>query len=177
MAEIKEAGYNLKDVVDNELVIERIFDAPRALVWKAWTDPEFMKRWFGPETFTAPVVKLDLRVGGRYVNCMRSPEGQEVWSTGVYREIVEPERIVCTDAFADEHGNQVPGSYYGMGEDWPEELLVTFLFDELEKGKTKFTLHHRGIPEGQMRESTVAGWNGSFDKLAAILRDETGDKL
>lgn len=99
---------------------------------------------------------------------MRSPEGQDYWGTGVYREIVPPERIVCTDSFADENGNPVPASHYGMGGDWPSELLVTVTFEEHE-GKTKFTLRHGGIPAGEMRELTSAGWNESFDKLAEAL--------
>ena len=104
---------------EGELVIRRVFDASRELVWKAWTDPERMKRWWGPKNFTAPVCKIDLRVGGAYLYCMRSPEGQDYWSTGVYREIVPQERIVCTDSFADEKGNTVPASHYGMDGDWP----------------------------------------------------------
>jgi uncharacterized protein YndB with AHSA1/START domain len=138
-----------------ELVITRIFDAPRDIVWKAWTDPERVKRWWGPKNFTAPVCKIDLRAGGAYLYCMRSPEGQDYWSTGVYREIVPPQRIVCTDSFADEKGNPVPASHYGMGGDWPSELLVTVTFEEHE-GKTKFTLRHVGIPADQ-RELCSAG--------------------
>jgi uncharacterized protein YndB with AHSA1/START domain len=99
---------------------------------------------------------------------MRSPEGQDFWSTGVYREIVEPERIVSTDSFSDAEGNVVPASYYGMSGDWPLELLVTVTFEEHE-GKTKMTLRHVGIPEGENRDSAKAGWNESFDKLAEYL--------
>jgi uncharacterized protein YndB with AHSA1/START domain len=153
---------------ERELVITRLFNAPRELVWKAWTEPEHMKHWWGPQNFTAPVCKIDLRVGGTYLYCMRSPEGQDYWSTGVYREIVPPERIVCTDSFADEQGNRVPASHYGMGGDWPSELLVTVTFEEHE-GKTKFTLRHAGIPAGEMSDLTRAGWNESFDKLAEAL--------
>jgi len=155
---------------EGELVITRVFDEPRELVWKAWTDPERMKRWWGPKNFTAPVCKIDLRVGGVYLYCMRSSEGQDYWSTGVYREIVPQERIVCTDSFADEKGNPVPASHYGMGGDWPAELLVTVTFAE-SAGKTKFTLRHVGIPAGQMKELTSAGWNESFDKLADVLTE------
>jgi len=155
---------------EGELVIRRVFDEPRELVWKAWTDPERMKRWWGPKNFTAPVCKIDLRVGGVYLYCMRSSEGQDYWSTGVYREIVPQERIVCTDSFADEKGNPVPASHYGMGGDWPAELLVTVTFAE-SAGKTKFTLRHVDIPAGQMKELTSAGWNESFDKLADVLTE------
>jgi uncharacterized protein YndB with AHSA1/START domain len=153
---------------ERDLVITRVFDAPRDLVWKAWTEPEHMKRWWGPQHFTAPVCKIDLRVGGTYLYCMRSPEGQDYWGTGVYREVVPLERIVYTDSFADEQGNRVPASHYGMGGDWPSELLVTVTFEEHE-GKTKFTLRHVGIPSGEMSDLTKSGWNESFDKLAEAL--------
>lgn len=150
------------------LVITRIFNAPRELVWQAWTDPAHFQRWWGPKGFAAPFCKMDLRVGGKYLFCMLSPEGQDYWSTGIYREIVPLERIVYTDSFADEHGNPVPPSYYGMGDDWPAEFLITLTF-EAQQGKTKFTLHHAGIPAGDMGEMANAGWNESFDKLAASL--------
>jgi uncharacterized protein YndB with AHSA1/START domain len=73
---------------NKELIITRIFDAPRELVWKAWTEPEQLMRWWGPKSFTSPVCKIDLRVGGVYLYCMRSPEGQDYWNTGVYKEII-----------------------------------------------------------------------------------------
>lgn len=152
------------------LVISRTFDAPRALVWQVWTQPEHLVHWWGPENFTAPVCKVDFRVGGRYLFCMRSPEGEDYWSTGVYREIVEPERFVCTDAFADEHGNPVPASHYAMPGDWPDELLVTVILEERE-GNTQLTLRQTGIPSGQMTELTSAGWQGSFDKMVQYLNE------
>ena len=150
------------------LVITRIFAAPRALVWKAWTEPESCMRWWGPNGFTAPVCKIDLRVGGKYLCCMRSPDGKDYYSTGVYREIVPLERIVCTDSFADEHGNVVPATHYGMGDDFPLEMLVTVTFQEYD-GKTKMTLKHVGLPAGMMSDQTSVGWNESFDKLAKYL--------
>jgi uncharacterized protein YndB with AHSA1/START domain len=153
----------------HELVITRIFDAPRELVWKAWTEPEHLMRWWGPKNFTSPTCKIDLRVGGKYLYCMRSPEGQEFWSTGIYREIVPPERLVVTDSFADKDGNVVPASDYGLGDDFPLELQVTVTFEE-HQGKTKMTLRHAGIPAGQIREMTETGWNESFDKFAESLK-------
>jgi len=155
--------------VERELVITRIFDAPRELVWKAWTEPESVKRWWGPKGFTAPVSKIELRVGGKYLSSMRSPEGQVFWSTGVYRELIPLERIVCTDSFADEKGNVVPATYYGMTGEWPRELLVTVTLEE-DGGRTKMTLRHAGIPAGKMSELCELGWNESFDKLAEVLK-------
>jgi uncharacterized protein YndB with AHSA1/START domain len=154
---------------EGELVIERIFDAPRERVWKAWTDPELLMRWWGPEGFTAPVIQVDLRVGGKYLYCMRSPDGKDYWSTGVYREIVAPERFVATDSFADEYGNVVPATYYGMSSEYPGEYLVTMTLEE-QGGKTALTLVHAGMPSGEDRESARAGWTGSFDKLAAAVQ-------
>jgi uncharacterized protein YndB with AHSA1/START domain len=159
-----------KLTVERELVITRIFDAPRELVWKAWTDPEYLMRWWGPKDFTSPVCKMDFRVGGKYLFCMCSPEGQEYWSTGTYKEIVPLERIVCTDSFADEKGNVIHASQLGMlGDNWPLELHVTIIFEDLGV-KTKMILKHVGIPSGQIEEMTGEGWNGSFDKLAENLK-------
>ncbi len=151
-----------------EVIITRIFDAPRDIIWKAWTDPEMSKRWWGPKNFTAPVAAFDLRVGGKYLNCMRGPDGKDYWSTGIYREIVPGERLVMTDSFADEKGGVVPASYYGMTGDWPLELLVTMTLEEAG-GKTKMVLRHEGIPSGLMREMTETGWSESFDKLAESI--------
>jgi uncharacterized protein YndB with AHSA1/START domain len=151
-----------------ELVIERVLDAPREQVWKAWTDPEQVKKWWGPKHFTAPTIKIDLQEGGKYLFCMRSPDGQDYWSTGVYREIVPMERIVVTDSFADENGNVVPATNYGM-PDMPLETQITVTFEELG-GQTKLTLRHAGMPAGEMGEQAEAGWNESLDKLAESVQ-------
>lgn len=153
----------------NELVIVRIFDAPRELVWKYWTEPEYYKRWWGPKDFTAPEAKLDFRVGGKNLSCMQSPDGQKFWSTGEYKEIVPMERIVVTDSFADEQGNVVPATYYGM-ERMPLVMEVTVTFED-QGGKTKMTLKHAGIAEmdDKNREDMTQGWQESFDKMASAL--------
>jgi uncharacterized protein YndB with AHSA1/START domain len=160
MSEVKQAT--------RELTITRTFDAPRELVWKAWTDPDMLMRWWGPKVFTAPMCRLDLRVGGKYLYCMRSPEGQDYYSTGVFQKIDPPRELAYTDNFADADGNVVPGSYYGFPEDFPHDLLVTVTLEEVG-GKTRMTLRHSGFPADQ---ATLAeqGWNESFDKLAEALR-------
>ena len=156
---------------ENVLTITRIFDAPREHVWKAWTQPEQMMRWWGPKGFTAPVCKVELRLGGKYLCCMRSPEGKDYWSTGVYREIVPQERIICTDCIADEKGNVVPATYYGMRPDFPLELQITMTLEEYA-GKTRMTLRHTGLPQGEMTDMCRQGWSESFDKLAESLKEE-----
>mgnify|MGYP000847427179 FL=1 len=152
------------------LFIQRIFAASRDRVWKAWTDPDLIAQWWGPAGFTAPVIEVDLREGGRYLFSMRSPVGQEFWSTGVYREIVPMERLVYTDSFADAEGNVVPASTYGMSEDWPDELTVTVTFEDHGDG-TKVILREAGAPAGEPLEQAEAGWNESLDKLAGVFGD------
>lgn len=153
----------------DRLVIARIFDAPRELVWKAWTEPEHFMKWWGPKDYTCPFCEVDFRVGGKYLYCMRSPEGKDYWATGIYREIIPMERIVFTDCFADEKGNVVPGTHYGMSPDFPVEMLVIVTFESRD-GKTKMTLKHLGVPAGPDSEGTQQGWSESFEKLAEILK-------
>jgi uncharacterized protein YndB with AHSA1/START domain len=95
------------NVAEREVVITRVFDAPRGLVFKAWTDPEHMARWWGPTGFTNTICELDARVGGAWRIVMRSPAGIEYPCGGVYREIVERERLVFTNIATDNEGNPV----------------------------------------------------------------------
>lgn len=155
------------------LIITRTFEASPEMVWRAWSEPEYAKRWWGPKNFTCPAAKIDFRVGGKYLLCMRSNEGQDFWSTGIYKEIIPNERIVCTDSFADEKGNVVPASHYGMGDDFPLEMEVIVTFENLG-GKTRMTLRHDGMPSGEMGEMASQGWNGSFDKLDEALKKNSG---
>ena len=150
------------------LTITRIFDAPRERVWQRWTEPEQFSCWWGPKDFTAPYTNMDLRIGGKYLYCMRSPDGKDYWGTGIYKEISEPNRIVYTDSFADEHGNVVSAAYYGMDSEIPLEMEVEVTLEDIG-GKTRMTLEHYGFPQGEMHEQAKAGWNESFDKLVECL--------
>lgn len=153
--------------------IIRVFDAPREKVWKAWTDPEYIKRWWGPKDFTAPHISNDFRVGGKLVYDMRGagPDGvvKDFWTTGEYLEIVPMEKIVATTSFADENGNPVPASYYGMPGNWPMETKLTVTFEDTEDGKTKVTILEDGVPNEMMNDSRL-GWEQQLDKFAALLK-------
>ena len=127
-------GSNAVEKPAHEVVITRVFDAPRRLVFDVWTKPEHVVRWWGPKGYTSPSCKIDLRPGGALLLCMRSPEGQDLWSRGTFREVVVPERIVYVDSFSDEKGNRVPASHYGMPADWPEETMVTVILQRREPG-------------------------------------------
>jgi uncharacterized protein YndB with AHSA1/START domain len=156
---IKQQGSALQ----NDIVINRVFNLPVSVVWLAWTDAEYFKKWWGPRGFTCPSSKMEARVGGKYLNCMRGPDGKEYWSTGVVKELIPERKLVVTDSFSDDKGNIKPASDYGMPGDWPKELLITVYLEEAD-GATKMKLKHQGIP-GEMREDCMKGWNESFDKL------------
>lgn len=153
---------------DREIVVTRVFDAPRSLVFKAWTDPKHLVQWWAPKGWTTPFCKVDPRKGGRFHFCMRSPEGKDIWGIGIYREIVEPERIVYTDAFADAQGNPVPPSHYGMSPGHPAQTEVTVTFVEHE-GRTTLTLRHSIAISVEERDGTQQGWNEMLDRLADCL--------
>ena len=144
-------------------MIERTFDAPVDLIWQMWTDPEHFKNWYGPKSFTVPVAAMDVRVGGKRLVCMASPDGSmKMWTTGEYTEIVPNERLVYTESPADEDGNVVSPSAMGMPKGYPEITEVTVLLEDLG-GRTKMVMTHAGIPADSPGAS---GWNQAFDKLA-----------
>jgi len=166
--ETRESSYGSK----GELVITRTFDAPRERVFEAWTECGHFMRWWGPKDFTAPFCRMDVRVGGGYLSSMRSPDGHEYWSKGTYREIDAPEKLIMTDSFADEKGNTVPASYYGMKGDWPLELMVSVTLED-QDGKTKLTLRYSGLDkvDDTDRNDMRQGWSESFDKLDRSLSE------
>jgi uncharacterized protein YndB with AHSA1/START domain len=154
---------------ERELVVTRTFDAPRALVFRAWTEPEHLRRWFGPRGWTLTVCTIDLRPGGIWHYCMRGPGGEESWGRAVYREITPPERLVYTDSFSDAAGNVVEPTRYGLSPDFPREMLVTVTF-EARDGKTLVTLRLAfGTTPDAERQAVQWGWGESLDRLAETL--------
>lgn len=139
---------------DLELVIDRVFDAPRDLVWKAWTAQ--MDQWSAPKGYTMPVSEGDLRPGGKWRSCMRTPDGKDLWLGGVYREIVEPEKLVFTHAWDDPTGHSGP------------ETLVTVMLAERD-GKTEMNFRQTGFTSVDSRNAHAHGWNQCFELLDALL--------
>jgi uncharacterized protein YndB with AHSA1/START domain len=146
------------------LVLTRVFDAPRELVFKVWTDPKHVARWWGPRGFTNPVCELDLRPGGAILIHMRGPDGVVYPMTGAYQEIVRPERLVFTSAALDSNGNPM------------FEVLTTVTFAE-ESGKTKQILRARVIKKTAQAAPYLAGmeagWTQSLERLAAHVSTES----
>lgn len=163
---------------DSDFVITRTFTAPRELVYKAFTDPKRMQQWWGPKGFTVFSSTMDLRPGGFYHYGMKAPDGSIMWGRFVYREIVEPERIVFVDSFSDEAGNI---THHPMSPTWPRELLSTVSFDAQNNG-TLLTVRWSLLPSvtaeerqtfNAARASMQQGWTGTLDQLGAYLAKGT----
>lgn len=160
--------------IGNELermTITRTFDAPRELVWKAWTDPKYVSQWWGPKDFTTPVCKMDFRVGGKFLYCMKSPDGQEFWNAGEYHQIVPYEKIVLSMYFADAEGNKVDPEHYGMQHEAIEDAHDVVTFEDLGNGRTKVTFIGNETMEEAAKSGQVEGWNQILDKVAEVLAE------
>jgi len=148
--------------VPAELVIRRIFDAPRRLVFDAWTDPEHLARWWGPQGFTIIACKAEVRPGGVWHRTMRSPEGNVIRKHGVYREIVVPERLVFTYVSDDAEGNPGP----------PTLVTVTFADGG---GKTRLTLRQTLFESAAARDAHHVGWTSCLERFAEYLAKRAVD--
>ncbi len=152
-------------------MIRRIIDAPVELVWKAWTDPEHVKRWWGPKDYISPTCKIDLRVGGKYVFCMRAPQsqgGQDMYTAGVYKEIVPLKRLEFTQGLSDKDGNRIDPAQVGMPPDFPKEICTVILF-KARGDMTELIITEYDWTLGQMMVYSYAGMHQSLDKLADSL--------
>jgi uncharacterized protein YndB with AHSA1/START domain len=149
-----------------ELVLERTFDSPRDLVFKVWTTPEHLAKWWGPEGFTTTVETLELRPGGNLLLTMHSPDGFAIPTKGTFQEIIQDEKLVfTTSSFEDDMGNA------------QLEVLNTITLTE-ENGKTKLTLHALVLKSTPAVAGSLAGmkegWNSSLDRLGETLSDLKG---
>jgi uncharacterized protein YndB with AHSA1/START domain len=149
---------------EQEFVIERQFNAPRQLLFEVFTQPEHLQRWWAPKPYTLPICTIDLRPGGIWHYCIRSPEGQDQWARNVYREIVPPEKLVYTSTFADEHANPIEGM---------PEHLTTITFTE-EAGKTRAVARVQFTNSADMRIAIdigmLQGMNMTWDDLVGYVQ-------
>ena len=141
---------------ERELVMTRMFNAPRRLVFKAWTESERAAYWWGPRDFTTISCKMDVRPGGAWRRVMRSPQGTLLVKSGVYREISEPERLVFT--YCDETDDGDPG---------PQTLVTVTLTEQ--GGQTKLVLRQTGFASTSARDSHEDGWTGCMERCAEFL--------
>ncbi|HEV2329580.1 MAG TPA: SRPBCC domain-containing protein [Verrucomicrobiae bacterium] len=161
------------EITGRPFIISRAFNTPRESVWKAWTDPERFRQWFGPKGCTVTDLKMELRPGGSSHCCVRPPNGGEMWGKFTYREIAEPERLVYAQHFSDRAGGI---TRHPLSPTWPLQMLTTVTFAE-QNGKTVLTVHWAPLNATDEERKTFdsahdgmnQGWGGSFDQLAEYL--------
>lgn len=146
--------------MERELIITRILDAPREPVFRAWTDPAYLARWWGPKGFTNPVCEADVRPGGVLRIAMRGPDGSEYPMKGVFQEVVSPERLVFTNIAVDAGGKHLL------------EGVTQVTFAE-QSGKTKLTVNTRAVAvvdhAVEYLKGMEAGWTQSLERLEALV--------
>jgi uncharacterized protein YndB with AHSA1/START domain len=145
---------------EGTVTITRAFDAPRTLVWQAWTDPKMVAQWFGPRHFTIPACELDVRVGGAFRIVMRGPDGNDYPMQGAFLELVPPERLVYSFIAVDREDKHLLEG----------ETTVTFTE---QHGKTTMTVKSHAVGcvplAKQMLAGMEAGWTQSIDKLGELM--------
>jgi uncharacterized protein YndB with AHSA1/START domain len=146
---------------DRELVLTRLINAPRAKVYRAWTDPELLKQWFAPKPYTTPIVEIDVRPGGSAYFVMRGPDGKDLPNRGVYLEVVPNEKLVSTDA------------YMKAWEPSEKPFMTLILTFEDEGGKTRYTarVRHWTVADREAHEKMGfhEGWGLCTDQLEALV--------
>ncbi|NLE23698.1 MAG: SRPBCC domain-containing protein [Actinobacteria bacterium] len=155
---------------EQDFTITREFDAPRELVYKAWTDCDHFVHWFSPKEFTTSHCSIDLRPGGVWTSAMRSPEGNDFYSSGTFVEIDEPSRFVIDGGFSDAQGNRVSAQEYGMSDDMPSEERMTVTLEE-HGSRTRMTVRQSIPSDVAERNGAPQGWQETLDKLDAYLSE------
>lgn len=151
------------------MVVERIFDAPVELLWKAYTDPQYVQQWWGPNGFSSPSCRSDFRVGGTFLYCMRTPDGQDFYTAGQFHEIVPHEKIVYSMYFADAQGNQISPEQLGIEHEAIDGADDIVLFESLGDGRSKITMIGNEPMESARTSGQLEGAQQMLDKMAAVL--------
>lgn len=157
--------------MEKQIEVTRTFNAPVEMVWKVWTDPELVKRWWGPKHFSSPVAKIDFREGGRSLVSMKAPKemgGQEWYSIWEYVEIIPLKTIEFIQSLSDKDGNKIDPSKLGMPPDFPIDIKTVVTFKDLAKDKTEMTvIEYANF--GTISNFAQMGLEQSMDKMVAIF--------
>ena len=155
-----------------DLVFTRIFEAPVELLWQAWTDPETLMQWWGPDIFTCPSAMIDLREGGTSIICMRAPKefgGQDMYSTWYYTKIIPLERIELIHNLSDKDGNKIDPAKIGMPANFPQGQRQVIAFRKLGEGRTELSVTQFGWLPGNMMEMAKMGMEQTLVKMAKVV--------
>lgn len=159
---------NVSSTSDRQVFIERLFDAPRELAFRAWADPAILVRWYAPHGCTIAIVEYDFREGGSIRTEIRSPDGHACRCRGTFRRIVMNERIVFDLGIVNEQGEPVEPASVGMDPDWPRVSTIDVAFEE-QAGRTKLTLRQNVSEALAKRTGAHPSWLQMFERLDAEL--------
>jgi uncharacterized protein YndB with AHSA1/START domain len=168
------ATETMQKVIITDLVIKRIIDAPVKKVWEAWTVPEKVMCWWGPQDYSSPLARVDLRKGGKFFFVMHAPKeqgGEDSYTVGTYSKIVPMKSLEFTQSFADKDGNVINPQMAGMPADVPAEIQSKVIFKSIHEGKlTALSVMEYCWPVGQLYVYSIAGWHQSIDKLSKCVK-------
>ncbi len=157
---------------EKQVEITRVFDAPRDMVFQAWTTAEHLAHWFAPNGCRLTVKEIDCRTGGTFLTCVHAPNGFDCWCTGEYKEVAAPDRLVYNIAVCDEQGNRVTSEASGHDAEWPEETVVTVTFRDAGDGRTEMTLHQNVSEALAQKTGAYPSWLEMLDRLALRLSNQ-----
>lgn len=152
-----------------ELFITHLFDAPKAVVFRAWTDPEQLKLWYAPDSCTVEFKSIEIKQGGNFHSCIHDPVHGDCWVKGIYLEVLPEQKLVFTMVMSDEAGNSVSSIKAGKTEDWPEEQITTVTFESIS-GQTKVSIHQTVSEEEAKKTGAYQSWIKMFNKLNDLLK-------
>ncbi|MEO7224077.1 MAG: SRPBCC domain-containing protein [Devosia sp.] len=155
-------------LVTENIVVTRLFDAPIERVWRAWTTDEDVQRWWGPDTFTAPTTKMDVREGSTSLVCMRSPDAQYFWMTWDYAQVIPNERLQYVQNLTDNKGRRIDPTSVGMGPEFPRDVATTVTLVP-EDGKTRMTITETTTTTAFMMKMSTMGLEQCMDKMGKIF--------
>ena len=156
----------------HDMALTRTFDAPVEDVWRAWTEPELVKRWWGPTGFTAPIAEMDVRKGGTSLVCMRAPAelgGQDLYNTWTYVTVIPMERLEFVQTFTDADRNPVEPAELGLPPGIPRDVPHVVTFTALDSGRTEVRVTASGYSSSELAEFSRGGMEQCLDKMAAIF--------
>ena len=168
-SKISALASSRQDLKTRDLVLTRVFEVPVERVWKAWSDSEHVKSWWGPTGFTAPVAKMHFREGASSLVCMRSPDGLEIYNTWTYKNIAPMERIEFVLDWADKEGKRIDPAAIGLPPNMPRDVRHVITFKKLSANRTEMTITEFGYTSDQQFELSKAGLEQCLDKMAAML--------
>jgi uncharacterized protein YndB with AHSA1/START domain len=152
----------------DDLLITHLFDAPRELVFNAWTEPEHLKHWYAPDGCTIEFASINVKVGGEFHSCIHDPVHGDCWIKGIYKEILFPEKLVYSMILSNERGEDVTADEAGKPDEWPQALITTVTFTSIRL-QTKLTLHQAVATSEAKKTGAYQSWLNMLDKLNTTL--------